>query len=152
MKPQPGFRVALGYEYRHFRFGIESGYTNIEGINPLVLNIKLIPLTAKFGYHLPLSRGLGLQADVSVGVFFSRAAHYPGVIDMLLDKLLDEKAISPLIGARLYAVYTFPFEWMKIYAGGGADIVPETDGPIPPPVIELGISVKPFAYPRQRFP
>jgi outer membrane protein OmpA-like peptidoglycan-associated protein len=143
--PEPGFRAALGYEYRHFRFAVESGYTHISGNNPLVLDITLIPLTAKIGYNLPLLRGLGLQADLSYGVFFSQTVYYPSAIDMLQDKVQNEKVKSPLAGARLYATYTFLSGFMKLYAGGGVDIILETDGPIPPPVIEAGISIKPFS-------
>jgi len=145
MEPMPGFRGALGYEYRHFRFAIESGYTRIDGTNPLVLETTLVPLSAKLGYHLPLRWGLGLQADVSFGVFFSRTQYYQSAIDMMMGKKQDKQVTSPLAGARLYLVYTFPFEWLKLYAGGGVDMVLEADGPIPPPVIEAGISIKPLA-------
>jgi len=150
MEPQPGFRGALGYEYSRFRFAIESGYTRIDGTNPLVLETNLVPLTAKLGYNLPLRWGLGLQADVSFGVFFSRTLYYESAIDMVMDKKQDEQVTSPLAGARLYATYTFPFKWLKLYAGGGVDMVLETDGPIPPPVIEVGISIAPFAFPRPK--
>jgi outer membrane protein OmpA-like peptidoglycan-associated protein len=144
MKPQPGFRGALGYEYRRFRFAVESGYTYIEGTNPLVLETTLVPLAAKAGYNLPLKWGLGLQADAGFGVFFSRTLHYETVIDMLTDKKLDDKAASMFAGARLYATYTFPFE-VKLYAGAGVDMIFETEGAIPPFLIEVGISFKPFA-------
>jgi len=145
MEPQPGFRGALGYEYRHFRFALESGYTHIEGTNPLVLETTLVPLTAKLGYNLPLIWGIGLQADISFGVFFSRTLYYKSALDMMMDKIQDEQVKSPQAGARLYLVYTFPFEWLKLYAGGGVDMMLETDGLIPPPVIEAGISIKPLA-------
>jgi outer membrane protein OmpA-like peptidoglycan-associated protein len=150
MKPQPGFRGALGYEYRHFRLALESGYTRIEGTNPLVLETTLAPLSAKLGYNLPLRWGLGLQADISFGFFFSRTLYYKSAVDMMMDKAQDEPVASPVAGARLYAVYTFPFEWLKLYAGGGVDMVLETDGPIPPPVIEAGISIKPFVLLRRK--
>jgi len=145
MKPQPGFRGALGYEYRRFRFSLESGYTRIEGVNPLVREITLVPLAVKAGYCLPLKWGLGLQADVSFGVFFSRTLHYETVIDMLRGKRSDDRVKSPFIGVRLYATYTFPLHLIKLYAGGGVDMILETEGAIPPFLIEAGISIKPFA-------
>jgi hypothetical protein len=144
IKPEPGFRAALGYEYRHFRFAAESGYTHIAGTNPLVLDITLLPLTAKIGYNLPLRWGFGLQTDLSAGVFFSNTVYYSTAIDMLQDRVLDENVISPLAGARLYATYTFLHGLLKLYAGGGVDILFELEGLIPPPVIEAGISIKPF--------
>jgi hypothetical protein len=150
LKPQPGFRGAVGYEYRRFRFSLESGYTHIEGINPLVLDIKLVPLAAKAGYYLPLRWGIGLQAELSFGFFFSRSVHYETVIDMLTGKQLDERVTSPFIGARLYTTYTFPFEYIKLYIGAGFDAVLETKGPIPPALIEAGISIKPSALFRSR--
>jgi outer membrane protein OmpA-like peptidoglycan-associated protein len=145
MKPQPGFRGALGYEYRRFRFSLESGYTHIGGLNPLVEDIKLVPLAAKAGYCLPLKWGLGLQADLSFGVFFSRTLHYETAIDMLTGKKLDDQAKSLFAGARLYATYTFPINSIKLYAGGGVDMILEREGAIPPFLIEAGISIKPFA-------
>jgi hypothetical protein len=143
MRPQPGFRAALGYEYRRFRFSLEAGYTHIEGTNPLVLDIKLAPLAARAGYSLPLGRGFALQADAGLGILFSRTVHYKTVIDMLMNKLLDDQVVSPFIAARLYAAYNFPY--IKLYAGGGVDMILETEGQIPLSVIEAGISIKPFA-------
>jgi outer membrane protein OmpA-like peptidoglycan-associated protein len=145
MKPQPGFRGAAGYEFRNFRFAFESGYTHIEGTNPLVLDITLVPLTAKFGYSRQIYRGMGVQADISFGFFFSRTRHYQSALDVIFDKKLDEQAVSALAGARLYLTYTLPFRWLKLYAGAGADLILETEGPIPPPVIEAGISFKPLS-------
>jgi outer membrane protein OmpA-like peptidoglycan-associated protein len=128
---------------------VESGYTHIAGNNPLVLDITLVPLTAKIGYNLPLIWGFGLQADLSGGVFFSQTIYYPTAIDMLLENVKKEKTKSPLAGARLYATYTFLSGFMKLYAGGGVDMILETDGPIPPPVIEAGISIKPLSIKRR---
>jgi len=44
----------------------------------------------------------------------------------------------------LYATWTTKGKFLKIYAGGGADVVFETDGPISMPLFEAGISIKPF--------
>jgi len=145
IKPEIGFRGALGYEYRNFRFALESGYTHIEGTNPFVLDLKFFPLTFKTGYNLPIYWGFGLQADLSCGILFSQTAHYHDVIDIFQENKNDSPAAAFLAGARLYATYTFPFKWLKFYAGGGIDAVFETDGTIPLPVIEIGVSVKPFA-------
>jgi outer membrane protein OmpA-like peptidoglycan-associated protein len=150
IKPEPGVRGALGYEYRNFRFAFESGYTHIEGTNPFVLDLKFFPLTLKTGYNLPIYWGFGLQADLSCGILFSQTAHYNDVIDIFQENKNDSTAAAFLAGARLYATYTFPFEWLKLYAGGGIDAVFETDGVIPLPVIEAGISVKPFALIRPK--
>jgi outer membrane protein OmpA-like peptidoglycan-associated protein len=146
IKPIPGFRAALGYEYKRFRFALESGYTHIEGTNPLLLNLRFIPLMLKTGYSLPLRWGIGLQADLLFGLIFARVEHYETVIHMFTENDKESTNGSAVLGARLYATYTFFNNAFKIYAGGGVDCVFETGGPIPLPVIEAGISVKPFMF------
>jgi outer membrane protein OmpA-like peptidoglycan-associated protein len=111
----------------------------------MVLDIVLIPLTAKVGYHLPIIWGFGLQADLSGGFFISQTKFYASAVDMIMGNEQDEQVISPLTGARLYLTYTFLFGMVKIYAGGGVDVILEDDGAIPPPLIEAGISIKPFS-------
>ena len=150
IKPEVGFRGALGYEYRRFRFALEAGYTHIEGTNPFVLDLMFFPLAFKSGYNLPIRWGLGLQADLSCGILFSQTAHYTDVIDMFKGNEKDSPAAVFMAGGRLYAAYTFPFEWLKLYAGGGLDAAFETDGIIPLPVIEAGISFKPFVLIRPK--
>jgi hypothetical protein len=159
--PEPGFRGALGYEYNRFRFAVESGYTTITGINPLahiieseplVTDVSLVPLVFKFGYALPIRWGLGLQADLDLGFIFSRTTHYETVIDLLMNNKTESQTRSPLAGARLYATYTLPRGFLKIYAGGGIDVLFETEGPIPMPLIEAGISFKPLMLIPQRAP
>jgi len=144
VRPEIGFRGAFGYEFRRFRFALESGYTIIDGTNPLVLDVSLVPLVFKFGYALPLRWGLGLQADVGLGVMLSRSTYYDTAINMLTDKKTESKTNSPFAGARLYVTYTIPQNFLKIYAGGGADVLFEDSGPIPLPLIEAGVSLKPF--------
>jgi len=144
ISPEIGFRGALGYELKRFRFAVESGYSTIIGTNPLVLDVSLAPLVFKFGYALPIRWGLGLQADLDVGFMFSRTSHYDSAIDVILDNKIESQTRSLLAGARLYATYTFPRSFLKIYAGGGIDALFETDGPIPLPLIEAGISFKPL--------
>jgi len=145
IKPMLGFRAALGYEFRRFRFAVESGYTHITGTNPLVLDLTFIPLVFKFGYALPIRWGLGLQADLDFGFLFSRTDHYDTAIDMFLNKLLDDSERSLFGGARAYVTYTVPGNFVKLYAGGGADIILEPQTPLPLPLLEAGVSFKPLA-------
>jgi len=146
INPMLGFRAALGYEFRRFRFAVESGYTHITGTNPLVLDLTFIPLVFKFGYALPIRWGLGLQADLNFGFLFSRTDHYDTAIDMLLNKLLEDDSERSLFGGgRLYVTYTFPGNFVKLYAGGGADIILEPQTPLPLPMLEAGLSFKPLA-------
>ena len=152
IKPKLGFRGALGYELWRFRFALESGYTHIEGTNPLVLDISLIPLVFKFGYNQPLFFGFGVQADLSAGFIFSRTSRYETAIGMLTGNLLNDKTRSPITGARLYLTWTVPWKFIKIYAGGGADIILETGGLLPLPLVEAGISIKPLFHLKRKTP
>jgi outer membrane protein OmpA-like peptidoglycan-associated protein len=151
VQPKTGFRAALGYEFRNFRFAAESGYTRVEGTNPFVLDLRFSPLTFKFGYALPLRRGLGLQADLSGGVLFSQTNHYKNAVEFILEQDRNSPATSPLTGVRLYATFTVPhLQPVKIYAGGGLDMIFEPGGVIPLPAFEGGISIKPFGFIRQK--
>jgi outer membrane protein OmpA-like peptidoglycan-associated protein len=145
IEPDTGFRGALGYEYHRFRFALESGYTHITGTNPLVLDFRFVPITYKTGYALPLGKGWGLQTDLNVGFIFSDTIHYETAIDMLMDKKKESSARSFAAGARLYGTYTFARDSLKLYVGGGIDAVFETGGTIPLPLVEAGISFKPFS-------
>jgi hypothetical protein len=150
LEPLPGFRAALGYDYRRFRFAVESGYSHIKGTNPLVLDITLAPFALKFGYELPVVFGFGVQADLHAGYFFSRTVHYETAIDMLTGNLRDDGERNLFAGLRTYLTWTTKNSFFKIYAGGGADVVFETGGPIPLPLLEAGISIKPFTLIRPR--
>jgi len=145
---RPGFRGAIGYEYKNFRFAVESGYSDIIGKNPLVKEIALVPLVFKFGYALPLFSIIGLQADLSVGTKFSNTIRYETALDYITDNLSEDNEKSFLLGARLYAI-VLPLSFLKIYAGGGIDVLFETDGPIPLPLLEAGLSIKPFLMARK---
>jgi outer membrane protein OmpA-like peptidoglycan-associated protein len=155
IKPIPGFRAALGYEYKRFYLAVESGYTHIEGTNPLVLDLQFVPVVIKAGYAYPIRWGLGVQADLSFGYLFSKTLHYEDAINLILEKQKLTQKRSPLAGARLYAFYEFPQnrypkKFAKVYAGGGVDLVFENDGIIPLPTLEAGISIKPFTLIRRK--
>ncbi|MCL1931009.1 MAG: hypothetical protein FWF55_04280, partial [Treponema sp.] len=144
IKPKPGFRGSVGYELKRFRFTVESGVTFIDGTNPLVTDITLAPLLFKIGYALPIRLGFGVQADLGAGVLFSRVSRYETALDLVLKNKREDSVQSPLSTARLYGTWS-PWNYLKLYAGGGADIVFENDGPISLLLIEAGISFKPLA-------
>jgi len=147
VQPKAGFRGSLGYEFKHIRFTVESGYSAIEGTNPLVTDIRITPLLFKVGYAYPIRWGLGVQADLGAGFLFSRVTRYETAIDMVFDNKQNDSVRSPLFSARAYGTYSpatkVAWDFLKFYAGGGADMVMETDGPIPLPLIEVGVSFKP---------
>jgi hypothetical protein len=144
VKTKPGFRGALGYDYRHFRFALESGYTGFDGINPLVQAITMASLALKFGYEFPIKYGFGVQADVLAGYFLSKIVRYSSAIDVLLDNLQKDNESNLFAGIRAYATWTIRENFLKIYAGGGVEFIIEPDGPISMPLIEAGVSFKPF--------
>jgi hypothetical protein len=145
VQPELGFRGGLGYDIKGFRVSVESGYTHIAGTNPLVLEITMLPVILKAGYMFPLFWGLGLKPELGLGVLFSNTGHYQTVLDMLLGERRDSDTRSLFSAFRLDLCYTFPGDFVSLYAGGGADVIWETGGPIPLPLVEAGISLKPFA-------
>lgn len=138
LQPKVGFRGALGYEYYFFRFAVESGYSHIEGTNPLVTELTLIPLIFKIGYFLPLFSFFGLQADLGLGVLFSKITRHIDALDMLLENITESSERSLFSGARLYFT-ALPWNSLKLYAGGGVDLIMEKDGLIPLPLLEAGL-------------
>jgi outer membrane protein OmpA-like peptidoglycan-associated protein len=123
---------------------VETGYARFEGTNPLVLNVSLVPLALKFGYELPLYFGFGVQGDLLGGFFFSKTSRYATLLDLIKKNLEDIEERNTFVGARLYATWTTKGKFLKIYAGGGADVIIEDDGPITLPLLEAGISIKPL--------
>lgn len=145
VKPGFGFRGALGYEYSNFRFALESGYSSLSGNDSLVEKISFVPLVLKFGYIYPITEMFGIQADVNFGLVFSSISRYETTIDMLINNTANDNERALFSGARLYTAIT-PLnnsKNLKIYAGGGADMLFEGAGPIIIPLLELGISIKP---------
>jgi hypothetical protein len=112
------------------------------------MHITLVPLLFKIGYALPIRFGFGVQADVGAGFLFSRTSRYETAVDIFSKNKLEDSICSPLSLARLYATWS-PWRYLKLYAGGGADIVFETEGPIPLPLIEAGVSFKPLVLIRK---
>jgi len=144
IQPELGYRGAFGYEFKNFRFAAESGFSRVAGTNPLVLEIAFVPVVFKFGYALPIVSGFGFQADLGLGAAFSRTTRYETAIDMVLNNLRKDSERSLITQARLYLTWS-PWKFLKFYAGGGGDVIFETEGPIPLPLVEAGISLKPFA-------
>jgi outer membrane protein OmpA-like peptidoglycan-associated protein len=145
IKPMFGFHGALGYELRRFRLSLSSGYSQSSETDQFVDNISFIPLTGRVGYALPIKDNWGAEAYLGFGFQFSNTFHYETALDFWAGRRSESLKIKPLIEGRLRATYAFSGEFLKAYAGGGADIVFETDKPIPLPMIELGISLKPLA-------
>jgi outer membrane protein OmpA-like peptidoglycan-associated protein len=148
IKPSFGFRGALGYEYKRFRFALESGYSHLTGTDPLVLEMGFVPLVFKFGYALPIYSVFGIQADLNAGVALAKVTHYPTAIDIAMDNAQVDHEKSFIAGGRLYATVT-PWPYLGFYAGGGTDVIFEKDGPLFLPLIEIGIHFKPFAIPKK---
>jgi outer membrane protein OmpA-like peptidoglycan-associated protein len=123
---------------------LESGFSSLDGTNPLVTDISIIPFAIKFGYELPIYFGFGAQADLHLGYFFSKIIRYPTAVDMLMDNSQEDNEKNLFAGARLYLTWTISGGYLKAYAGGGIDAIIENDGPIPLPLIEAGLSLKPL--------
>ena len=147
----PGFRAGAGYEWQRWNFALESGFTYIKGDNPLVLNIKFVPLFLKAGYSfypLPQYQHFSLTPTLAFGTIFTWVDHYKDVIDMLTDRLTQSRNSGLLIqlGVRAGIVPFSSLERkLEVFAGLSLDAVIETKGLIPLPQLELGIIFRPFA-------
>jgi outer membrane protein OmpA-like peptidoglycan-associated protein len=153
IKPMFGFHGALGYEWLkieegragNLRFSLSSGYSQASGADPLVESLSFIPITGRLGYALPIKNNWGAEVDLGFGVQLSKTLHYEIMLDYLAGRRSESQELKLLAEGRLHAMYTLPNNFLKFYAGGGADLIFETDSPIPVPVIEAGISIKPLA-------
>jgi outer membrane protein OmpA-like peptidoglycan-associated protein len=146
LRPDPGVRAALGYEWRNFDFSLESGYTHFAGIDPhriYVEDLHLFPLLFKFGYTFALPKGFGIQPEAGFGAVFYRTIHdstiHPGPRDMQ-----ESFTVNVMASLRLNLVWEIPkASFLRLHIGGGADMIPETEEPIFIPAIEAGITFKP---------
>jgi outer membrane protein OmpA-like peptidoglycan-associated protein len=86
---------------------------------------------------------LGVQADVSTGFAFSQTTYYPTEADRARNNIQEDRTSSFVLGGRLYATVT-PLNFLRIYAGGGMDVILEQEGPLPMPLLEIGLHFKPF--------
>jgi hypothetical protein len=110
-----------------------------------VLDIAFYPVLFKAGYTFPLIWGFGLKPELALGPLFSRTGHYSTVLDMLLDNKQDSETWSLFSAFKLDLTYTFPGDFIGLYAGGGVDLIIETGGAVPLPFFQAGLALKPFA-------
>ncbi|MCL2558552.1 MAG: hypothetical protein FWE09_08745 [Treponema sp.] len=143
-----GFKGSLGYRFQRLSIEAESGVSRIEGINPLVVDATLVPLLLRAGYAQPLFGGLSIQAEAMGGYVFSTVSHYPAVLDWLMERLLVSKARTPTAGIRASLALDLFDGILRLSAGGGVDALFENDGSLILPVMEAGITLRPF---RARF-
>jgi len=149
IEPQPGIRGALGYRYGNVSLTAESGYTQVIGTNPLVLDIVIVPLVVRASYYHNLLWNFGLRADLGIGAIHSTIIHFKDAIAFLTDDLMTSRKWTPMLESRLYLTYSLPAN-IQLYAGGGVDILDEVDGIIPLPLIQAGITFSPFAGKRRK--
>jgi outer membrane protein OmpA-like peptidoglycan-associated protein len=124
---------------------MEFGRTYIEGTNPLVLDIHLVPLVFKAGYVFSPGRHFNVIPMLGAGPVFSSVKHYETAINMLLEKPSHSTSTGFFLHGGVRAGWVI-VDALTLYAGGGIDCVIETGGLIPLPVLELGINVKSFLF------
>jgi outer membrane protein OmpA-like peptidoglycan-associated protein len=146
LKAYPGFRAALGYEWRNFDFSLESGLSCFVGADPYriyVENLTMTPLLFKLGYTFFLPKGFGLQPEAGFGAVFYTTIH-DSIIHPLPRNMQKSFTANMMAAARLNLVWTIPkAPLLRLHIGGGVDMIPETDWLISIPVIEAGITFKP---------
>jgi len=150
--PYLGFRAGAGYGWRNWSFGAESGYTYIKGDNPLVTDIAITPLLLKAGYSFfPITsyRFFSLTPTAALGIVFAKANHYKDVIDMLTDNITVSSNTGFMAQIGLQAAWNPVRQWgraFEIFARFSIDGIIEKGGLIPLPQIEIGITIRPFAF------
>jgi outer membrane protein OmpA-like peptidoglycan-associated protein len=149
IKPYPGFRAGAGYEWRNWRFSLESGYTYVKGDNPLVLDIHFIPLTFKAGYAFSPWKNLSIVPALGAGLTFVSVNHYETAIDMLLDNQSHSSNRGFLLNAGIRLGWSFT-PALEFFAGAGLDCIVESGGLISLPAVELGITIKPFRFGKKK--
>jgi hypothetical protein len=144
----PGVRAGLGFEWRHIRLAAISGFSRLNGNNPLVREIQIIPFFGKAGYRFVLPAGFYLLPELGAGNISSTVGHYWTALDYLMGNFTVSQESSFTVSASIRAGWDVPGNFLSLYFGGGADMVIETTGPIALPYFEAGISVKPLMLTR----
>jgi outer membrane protein OmpA-like peptidoglycan-associated protein len=109
-----------------------------------VLDIRVIPLVFKTGYVFSLGQ-FNITPLLGAGQVFVTAEHYETAIAMLQERKSRSSGTGFFGAAGLRLGWTF-IPALTLFAGAGIDCVFETDGPIPFPAVELGVTVKPFLF------
>lgn len=135
----PGFRLAAGILLNvgigDLGVGLGTGYNQTKLIGEDgPININFIPILFKVDYILPVWPAYGLEARVNAGAGF--------VVDMR--KVTRSRYLDWVFQAGVYLHWNFVAERWSLYAGGGLDILPEQEGSILMPSVELGLRWKPF--------
>jgi hypothetical protein len=145
LKPMPGFRAEAGYALGGLRLSVESGYSYIEGTNPLVREIAVVPLFAKAGYAFAPAKHLGIMPYIEGGVLFSTVEHYETAFDMLTENAVRSEGRSIMLTCGL------ELEWRlhKTTAaaiGVEAGVIIEDANPIPMLSMQAGVRLQPFPH------
>jgi hypothetical protein len=155
MKPSFGFHGALGAEWQKLRLSLSFGYSKPSGADPLVEDIPYVySLTGRIGWMWLRKEYWGIETDLGLGGHLSKTIHYETWLDFLADRP-EESRQNKLFGEiRFLTFYIRPVDFLKFYAGVGGDVIFELKPPIFLPVLEAGVSFKPFAIrpPKKREP
>jgi len=153
VQPSPGFRAGIGYDFGQFTAGLELGFTAASGIDPLAQSVRMIPMLVKFTYIPPLKLygELGLRADLGAGLVLGSVDYYSNSIALWQNKEQSSSDQSLLAEARLYLTHPLPANF-GLYAGGGIDLFFENEASIIMPVLQAGVTFKPFVKARKTPP
>ena len=158
VQSRPGFRVGLGYDLGQFSFGqlsagLETGFTSMAGLDPQVQGVRLLPVLLRLSYLPPLKLygELGLRADLGAGLVFGGAEYYKNRMTLWTGNDVSSSERNLLAEARLYLTHPLPANF-GVYLGGGVDLLFESDSNIALPVIQAGLTFRPFTRSRRRPP
>jgi outer membrane protein OmpA-like peptidoglycan-associated protein len=146
--PYPGARLDAGWDFSLgpglLSAAFETGYsystagTDRPGYHVIEPDVHVIPLSGKALYILPIAASkkggvFSLGAGLTGGAYLSIAG--------------DLSGFDSFVGPRLFAFWNFgkpqaeipAASGLALFAGGGANFVPEKAGDIPMPLAELGV-------------
>lgn len=144
IKDDGGFRAGVGYSFDlpynlSVPVYVESGYSHLIGTNPILLDVKSIPLILFGGVEWSFLDFFSFHASVGMGTMFSKVEHYESVYDMVKENLTVSDGNDFLFALRAGLGFDVLENFVILYADFGFDLILELDGPIPLPGFSLGV-------------
>ena len=144
IRDEGGIRADVGYSFDlpcnlSVPVYVESGYSHLVGTNPILLDVKSVPLVLFGGLEFSLFDFFSLRASLGLGAMFSTVEHYESVLDMAKDNLSVSTGTDFLFAFRAGLGFCMVENLASLFADFGLDLILENDGPIPLPALTVGL-------------
>ena len=146
-----GFRVGVGYSFDlpynlSVPVYVESGYSHLVGTNPILLDVKSVPLIFFGGVDWTFMDFFKFNFSVGMGAMFSTVEHYESAYDMVKGNLTVSDGSDFLFAFRAGLGFDLVEGFATVYATYGLDLILETDGPIPLPGLNVGLRLNQIRF------